>query len=139
MGLLGWAAFARIVRAQVIVTLRRDYVEAARAVGAAPARLFRHCVLPEVAPILFTKFLLTVRWAVLLEATLGLLGLGDPGRVSWGLMLHQAFSYPLLFVTDAWVWWAGPPALAIVLVSLGLMAVGQDLDHWLNPHAAPRT
>jgi ABC-type dipeptide/oligopeptide/nickel transport system permease subunit len=137
LGLLGWAAFARIVRAQVLVTLRKDYVEAARAIGAPGTRLFRRAVLPEIAPILFTKFLLTVRWAVLLEATLGLLGLGDPGRVSWGLMLHQAFSYPLLFVTDAWIWWAGPPAIAIVGVSLGLMAIGQDLDYWLNPHAAP--
>lgn len=135
--LVGWAGFARIVFAQVRGTLQKDYVGAATALGATTARIVRSGVLPEVTSILFTKFLLTVRWAVLLEATLGLLGLADPGRVSWGLVLHQAFGYSLLFVTDAWVWWAGPPALAIVLTSLGLMAIGQDLDYWLNPHAAP--
>ncbi len=138
LALVSWAAFARIVRAQVRVTLQKAYVEGARAIGAPGSRVLRSCVLPEIAPILFTKFLLTVRWAVLLEATLGLLGLGDPGRVSWGLMLHQALSYPLLLITDAWIWWAGPPAVAIVLTSLGLMAIGQDLDIWLNPHAGPR-
>lgn len=131
--LVGWAAFARIVQAQVQVTIRKDYVEAARALGARSGRVIRTSILPEVAPVLSTKFLLTVRWAVLMEATLGLLGLGDPGRVSWGLMLHQAFSYPLLFITDAWIWWAAPPALAIVATSLGLMAIGRDLDLWLNP------
>lgn len=130
---VGWAAFARIVHAQVAVTIRKDYVEAAWALGATPGRVIRTSILPEIAPILYTKFLLTVRWAVLMEATLGLLGLGDPGRVSWGLVLHQAFAYPLLFVTDAWLWWAGPPALGIVATSLGLMAIGQDLDLWLNP------
>jgi ABC-type dipeptide/oligopeptide/nickel transport system permease subunit len=138
LSLVGWAAFARIVRAQTLVALRRDHVEAARALGARGPRLFRRGILPEIAPILFTKFLLTVRWAVLLEAALGLLGLGDPTRVSWGLVLHQAFAYPLLFVTDAWIWWAGPPAVAIALTSLGLAAVGQDLDVWLNPQSVPR-
>ncbi|MDR7418632.1 MAG: ABC transporter permease [Armatimonadota bacterium] len=138
LALVGWAAFARIVRAQTIVALRRDHIEASRALGGSGFRLLRFGVWPEILPILFTKFLLTVRWAILLEATLGLLGLGDPTRVSWGTMLHQAFSYPLLFVTDAWLWWAAPPALAIAVTSLGLAAIGQDLDVWLNPHAAPR-
>jgi peptide/nickel transport system permease protein len=131
--LVSWAAFARIVHAQVVVTMRKEYMEAGRALGATRARLIRTGILPEIAPILSTKFLLTVRWAVLMEATLGVLGLGDPGRVSWGLVLHQAFAYPLLFVTDAWLWWVGPPALAIVATSIGLMAIGQDLDLWLNP------
>jgi ABC-type dipeptide/oligopeptide/nickel transport system permease subunit len=130
---VSWAAFARVVHAQVEVTVRKEYIEAGRALGATPARLIRTGILPEIAPILSTKFLLTVRWAVLMEATLGVLGLGDPSRVSWGLVLHQAFTYPLLFVTNAWLWWAGPPALAIVATSLGLMAIGQDLDYWLNP------
>ncbi len=137
LALIGWAAFARVVRAQVSVTLRKEYVEAARALGATEGRVLRAIVLTEVAPILFTKFLLTVRWAVLMEATLGLLGLADPGRVSWGLVLHQAFGYPLLFLTDAWIWWVVPPAMGIVLVTVALMAVGQDVDLWLNPATRP--
>ncbi len=133
---ISWAAYARVVRAQVLSTVRKEYVSAVRALGASEARVVRTAILPEVAPILFTKFLLTMRWAVVMEAGLGLLGLADPGRVSWGLTLHQAFGYPLLFLTNAWLWWATPPALAIVLTTVGLMAMGRDIDLWLNPAAA---
>jgi len=133
LALLSWAPFARIVRMQVTATWGRDYVEAARALGASEARIIRSAIVPEIAPILFTKFLLTARWAILMEATLGLLGLADPSRVSWGLILHQALTYPLLFVTDAWAWWAGPPAIGIVATTLGLIAAGREIESRLNP------
>ncbi len=136
---ISWAAYARVVRAQVLSAAAKEYVAAARALGASEARVLRTAILPEIVPILFTKFLLTLRWAIMMEAGLGLLGLADPGRVSWGLTLHQAFGYPLLFLTDAWLWWAAPLALAIVLTTLGLMAVGRDIDIWLNPAAADGT
>lgn len=135
LALLSWAPFARIVRMQVTATWGRDYVEAARALGASEARVLRSAIVPEIAPILLTKFLLTARWAILMEATLGLLGLADPSRVSWGLILHQALTYPLLFVTDAWAWWAAPPAIGIVATTLGLMAAGREVESRLNPSA----
>jgi ABC-type dipeptide/oligopeptide/nickel transport system permease subunit len=135
LALLGWAPFARVVRTRAGGTLRAPYVEAARALGATEVRIVHRIVVPDAIPILFVKFLLTVRWAIVMEATLGLLGLADPGRISWGLMLHQAFSYPLLFVTDAWIWWAGPPALGIVAITLGLLAIGQAVDRWAVPVA----
>jgi ABC-type dipeptide/oligopeptide/nickel transport system permease subunit len=133
LALLSWAPFARVVRVQTAAAWSRDHVEAARALGATNLRIIRTAVLPEIAPTLFTKFLLTARWAILMEATLGLLGLADPSRVSWGLTLHQALSYPLLFVTDAWLWWALPPAIGIVATTLGLVAAGRDVEVRLNP------
>lgn len=133
--LIGWPAYARVVRAQVLVTMQRDYVEAARALGASGARILRTCLLPEVLPLLWTKFLLTVRWAILMEAVLALMGLGDATRFSWGTMLNSAFAYPLLFLGDAWLWWALPPALAIAAITLALSAVGRDFETWLNPAA----
>ncbi len=134
--LIGWPAYARVVRAQVQTAVQREYVEAARALGCSTARILRTCVLPEIAPILWTKFLLTVRWAILMEATLSLLGLGDPGRATWGTMLQSAFSYPLLFTGDAWLWWALPPAASIAILTLALAAMGRDFEMWLNPAAA---
>ena len=135
LAVLSWAPFARVVRIQAAGTWARDYVHAGRALGASERRIIRSAIVPDIAPILFTKFLLTARWAVLMEATLGLLGLADPSRVSWGLTLHQALSYPLLFVTNAWVWWAVPPALGIVVTTLGLVAAGRELELWVNPQA----
>ncbi len=135
LALLGWPAYARVVRAQALVTAQRDYVVAARALGASDGRILKTCVLPEILPLLWTKFLLTVRWAILMEATLSLMGLGDPARISWGTMLNNAFAYPLLFIGNAWLWWAAPPALAIAVVTLALSAVGRDLETRLNPAA----
>ncbi len=135
--LLGWPAYARVVRSQVMTTMQRDYVEAARALGGSSARIVRTCVWPDILPLLWTKFLLTVRWAILMEATLALLGLGDSGQISWGMMLNSAFAYPLLFVSDAWLWWALPPALSIAAITLALAVIGQDFETWLNP-ASPR-
>ncbi|MBI3998890.1 MAG: hypothetical protein HY355_07635 [Armatimonadetes bacterium] len=49
------------------------------------------------------------------------------------MMLDRAFVYPLLFLQQAWLWWALPPALAIVAITLALSAIGQDFEAWLNP------
>lgn len=136
LALVGWPAYARVVRTQVASLMRREYVTSARASGATTARIVRTCVLPEIAPVLWTKFLLTIRWAILMEATLALLGLGDPARVSWGTILSDAFAYPLLFVGRAWLWWALPPALSIAVVTLALALAGREFETVLNPARA---
>jgi peptide/nickel transport system permease protein len=133
LAFLGWPAYARVVRAQALSALQRGYVDAARTLGASKARILRTCLLPEILPLLWTKFLLTVRWAILSEAALALMGLGDPSRASWGTMLNSAFAYPLLFIGKAWLWWPLPPALAIAAVTLSLSAIGRDFETWLNP------
>lgn len=125
MALLSWPAFARIVRSQVLSTRERDYVLAARAAGAGSLRVVTRHILPETVPVIVTKFVLTVRWAILIEATLAFLGLTDPGSISWGNMLNHAFRDPLLFTRNAWVWSALPPATAIVIVVLSLALVAQ--------------
>jgi peptide/nickel transport system permease protein len=135
LAFLGWPAYARVVRAQALVVVQRDYVGAARTLGASGGRILRTCLLPEILPLLWTKFLLTVRWAILTEAALALMGLGDPANISWGTMLNNAFAYPLLFVGSAWLWWALPPALAIATVTLALSVIGRDFETWLNPAA----
>lgn len=121
----GWAVFARVVRVQTRVELQRDFVAASQALGATPVWVLRRHVLPQLAPLLWTKFLLTVRWAVVVEATLGIVGLSDPVRPSWGSVLGSAFSYPLLFAGDVWLRWAGPPALSVALLTWSCTAVGE--------------
>ena len=127
MGALSWPAFARVVRTQVLSTREREYVAAALAAGARPVRIAVRHILPETVPIMVTKFVLTMRWAIVIDANLAFLGLSDPGAVSWGNMLNHAFRDPLLFTRPAWVWSAGPPAAAILIVVLSLASAAQVL------------
>ena len=125
MSALSWPAFARVIRAQVLSTKERGYVVAASAMGSGLFRIMTRHILPETVPIIVTKFVLTMRWAVLIDANLAFLGLADPGTASWGNMLNHAFRDPLLFTRRAWLWSAGPPALAIAVVVVTLAFVAQ--------------
>ena len=125
LSVLSWPAFARVIRAQVLSTKEREYVVAALAMGSGLFRIMTRHILPETVPILVSKFVLTMRWAVLIDANLAFLGLADPGTASWGNMLNHAFRDPLLFTRRAWLWSAGPPALAIAVVVVTLAFVAQ--------------
>jgi len=118
LGLLGWPAFARVVRAQVIATRAAPYVEAARGLGAASIHIARTHILPATLVVFPAHLLLTLRFAVFAEATLAFLGLGDPSTASWGAMLGWAFANPLLFTSMAWTWLVLPPALGIACLLL---------------------
>ena len=128
LGLLSWPAFARIVRAQTMALRGQPYVEAARAMGAIPLRIATVHVLPGTLSLLPTKVILTFRYAIFAEATLAFLGLGDSTEKSWGTMLSWAFNYPLLFIGRAWLWWALPPAIAIILVVLAATWLASFFD-----------
>jgi peptide/nickel transport system permease protein len=133
LGLLSWPAFARIVRAQVLVTRGQPFVEAARSLGATELRIGMKHVLPATIPLLPAKLILTVRFALFAETTLAFLGLGDPSAKTWGTMLGWAFNYPLLFPSGAWLWWSVPPAMCIALVVVATTWLG---DRILAPGGA---
>jgi peptide/nickel transport system permease protein len=116
LGLLGWPAFARVVRAQVIGVRTAGYVEAVRCLGGSWTRVALRHVLPATLTLLPAHLVLTVRFAVFAEATLAFLGLGDSATQSWGTLLAWAFANPLLFTTRAWTWLVLPPALGIALL-----------------------
>jgi ABC-type dipeptide/oligopeptide/nickel transport system permease subunit len=131
LGLLSWAAFARIVRARVIGVRGESYVEAARALGAGPLRIALRHVAPATLELLPAKLVLTVRFAIFAEATLAFLGLGDAADRSWGSMLGWAFADPTAFLNGSWTWWVLPPALGIVGVVLAttwLTATDERVD-----------
>jgi ABC-type dipeptide/oligopeptide/nickel transport system permease subunit len=127
LGLLSWPAFCRIVRAQVIAARGAPYVEAARCLGASWGRVGRVHLLPNTLALLPTNLVVTVRLAVFAEATLGFLGLGDPGVTTWGAALGTAFADPLLFTTPAWTWLVIPPSAGIALLVLGSAWLGTRL------------
>jgi len=135
IGLLGWTGTARIVRSQVLSIKERTYVEAAKSLGASNIALMIGEILPNVIPIIFAQTILVMSYAIYSEATLSFLGLGDPSRVTWGMMLHYAFRSGVMHT--AW-WWAIPPGIAIATFVLGCTFLGSALTQILNPRYRTR-
>lgn len=131
IGLLSWPSTARIVRSMVITIKERTFIERARAIGAGDWHILRKHVLPNVIPLMFANTILIIAVAILTESTLAFLGLGDPLVISWGSMLHYAFS-SLAMSNGAW-WYFVPPGVCIALVVLGFTFLGYAMDEILNP------
>lgn len=128
LGLVSWGPFARIIRGQVQGELRKPYIEAARAVGGTPWRIMVRHVAPATVPTAVAKFVMTVQYAVVAQASLGFLGLSDPTIVSWGDMVHRAAISPLIFLDNSWLWRLMPPALAIAILVVGFALIGWSLE-----------
>lgn len=137
IGLLLWGRPARVVRSVALTQSARDYVTAARAMGAGPARILRLHVLPAVLSIAIAEFVYLASRAILLETTLAFLGLGDPAQKSWGAVLFYAQARGA-FLSGAWVWWVLPPGLLITASVLGFALVGFDLERIVNPRLRRR-
>lgn len=133
LGLTSWPAAARVVRAETLSVEARAFVEAARALGAAPRRILARHVLPAVLPPAIVVLSLTAAGVVLLEASLAFLGLGDPARMSLGYLAGNAQR----FLRVAW-WMAVFPGTAIAAAVLGLNLGADALNDWLAPRRRGR-
>jgi peptide/nickel transport system permease protein len=131
IGMTGWPTTARIVRSQTLSLRERQFVTRVRSVGASNLRILRVHILPNVMPLIFANTVLVIGGAILAEATLSFLGLGDPVQVSWGTMLHFAFESGAIG-RGAW-WYFIPPGVGIVLVVLAFTLTGHSIDQALNP------
>ncbi len=128
IGLISWPAFARVMRARVAAELAAGYVEAARATGARPTKIIVRHILPATVPVAVAKFVLTVQSAIVIEASLAFLGLGDPQTISWGGIIHRGVGYGLIFVSGAWRWWLLPPVVCIALLVCSVAVIGWALE-----------
>ena len=125
----GWVGYARLVRAQVLAVREREFVEAARAVGASDLRIFTRHILPNILQPLIVQAAIGMAGAVLAEATLSFLGLGvPPPAASWGSMLNDA--RPFLFDAPHLVVF---PAIAVMLCVLSFNFLGDALRDYLDP------
>jgi peptide/nickel transport system permease protein len=129
-----WASTARLLRAQTLAVEARPFIERARALGAGNTQIMARQVLPNVTPLILVSATLTVAGAILDQATLTFLGLGNPTEVSWGSMLNTAFSNGDI-TAGAW-WTLVPPGLAILVVVLGFSLTGRAVERVLNPRLA---
>jgi len=133
IAVLSWPEVARIVRAEFLSLRGRQFVDAARVAGASAATLIFIEILPNALGPVVVNATLQVGQAMLLEAGLSYLGLGDPTQVSLGLMLHQAQQ----IMRSAW-WATAFPGLVIFLAVLSLNLMGDGLNDVLNPRSRDR-
>ena len=125
----GWVGYARLVRAQVLAVREREFVEAARALGASDLRIFTRHILPNILQPLIVQSAIGMAGAVLAEATLSFLGLGvPPPAASWGSMLNDARSH--LFDSPHLVVF---PAVAVMFCVLSFNFLGDALRDFLDP------
>jgi peptide/nickel transport system permease protein len=131
IGLTSWAGTGRIVRAQVLTLRERAFVERARALGAGDGYIIRTHILPNTLPLIFANTVLIVAVAILSEAALAFLGLGDPNSISWGTMLQHAFDSG---APSAGAWWyVVPPGLCLTVLVLAVALLGYQFEEQVNP------
>jgi len=131
IGLLTWPYTARIVRAQVLSVKERQYVLRAKAIGVSHIGIVLIHILPQVLPVIFASATLDISYAIISEASLSFLGLGDPSLVSWGSMLNRAFLRGAVS-TGAW-WYLVPPGILLAWVTMGLNLVSNAIQEIVNP------
>lgn len=131
----GWVGYARLVRAQVLAAREREYVEAARALGASDWRIITRHILPNIMQPVIVQAAIGMAGAVLAEATMSFLGLGvPPPTASWGSMLNDGRSH--LFDAPHLVIF---PALAVMLAVLSFNFIGDALRDFLDPRSRLET
>jgi peptide/nickel transport system permease protein len=129
LSISGWVGYARLVRAQVMAVKDREYVEAARAIGASDLRVLLRHILPNIVQPVLVQAAIGMAGAVLAEATLSFLGLGiPPPAPSWGSMLNDGRSH--LFDAPHVVIF---PAAAVMLAVLSFNFIGDALRDMLDP------
>ncbi len=131
LSLGGWVGYARLVRAQVLAVREREFVEAARALGANDVRIITQHILPNIIQPVIVQAAIGMAGAILAEATMSFLGLGvPPPTASWGTMLNDARSH--LFDSPHLVLF---PAAAVMLAVLSFNFIGDGLRDYLDPRA----
>jgi peptide/nickel transport system permease protein len=131
IALTSWAASARVLRAQTLSVRNREYVLSARASGERLWRIVFVEIMPNELPVIVSNFIFGMIFAILTQAALAFIGLGDPTLLTWGNMLNIAYSDEALAI-GAW-WWIIPPGLCIALLGMGLALINFSLDELLNP------
>lgn len=131
IALTSWAWGARVVRAQTLSLREKEFVHAAEVLGESPWRIIMVEILPNLMSIIGASFIGCVLLAIMTEASLSFLGLGDPNTVSWGVMLYNVQTSSSMLI-GAW-WEIIPPCLALIFIAIGLSLLNFAVDEIANP------
>jgi peptide/nickel transport system permease protein len=134
IAILGWGGVARVIRSEVLSLKERPFIDSARVTGASKSRIMFKHIAPNVLPYALLYMTFAISGAILFEAALSFIGLGDPSTVTWGMMLNYVQHSNAL---EAW-WWLLPPGVCITLVCLAFFLLGRAFDEIVNPRLRRR-
>ncbi|ASI92832.1 MULTISPECIES: ABC transporter permease [Vibrio] len=131
IGATSWPWGARVLRAQTLAIRNKDFVHAAEVMGETKPRMLFAEIMPNMMSILASSFIGTVIYAIMTQATLEFIGLGDPLAVTWGGMLYNADQTSAIRI-GAW-WEIMAPSVALASVAIGLALINFSIDEISNP------
>lgn len=132
-----WAGFARALRSEVLKLRQEPYVEASRTIGISSPAIITKDVLPNIMPLIVVNFVTTARNVIMASVGLYFLGLLPETGFNWGVMMDNAYGQGGVYRVDLFHWFY-PPMITIVILSLGLLLLGQGLDRIFNPRIRAR-
>jgi peptide/nickel transport system permease protein len=131
--IFSWVGMAKISRSLALQIKSLQYIEAARLMGQSDTKIIFKHIIPQLLPLTFASIAIAVPSAILGEAALSFLGLGDPSIPTWGQILHDAHSAGAMS-RGLW-WWIVPPGLMIAITGLAFVLIGNALDSIVNVRA----
>lgn len=131
IGCTSWAWGARVVRSQTLALREKEFVKAAEVLGESSFRIIFVEILPNLISIVGASFIGSVMYAIMMEATISFLGLGDPNTISWGIMLYNVQTSSSMLI-GAW-WELLAPCIALTLLVTGLALLNFAVDEIANP------
>lgn len=129
--LFGWVGLVRISRSLALQIKNFQYVEAAKLIGQPDLKIIFKHIIPQLLPLTFASIAISVPAAILAEASLSFIGLGDPSIPTWGQILHEA--HTAAAASRGLWWWLIPPGILIALTGLAFVLIGNTIDSILNP------
>ena len=131
--IFGWVGMAKVARSLALQIKNLQYVEAARLMGESDLKIIRRHIIPQLLPIAFASIAVAVPGAILAEAALSFLGLGDPSIPTWGRILHDANNAGAV-QRGLW-WWTLIPGLMIAMTGTAFVLIGNTLNSIINPRS----
>lgn len=129
--IFGWSGTARVARSLALQIKNLEYVEASKLMGERDIRIILRHILPQLLPLTFASIALAVPAAILAEATLSFIGLGDPSIPTWGSILRDANTASAA-ARGLW-WWIMPPGIMIALAGVSFALIGNAIESVTNP------
>ncbi len=126
LGLIWWTTTARVVRSKTLQIREMSFVTSSRSLGFKNSYIIVSDIIPHLFQVLSTKFMLTTASAMISEASLSFLGLGDPSMKSWGMMINFAFQRGG-FINEMW-WWYAAPGICITMCVLSIVSLSFSFE-----------